>query len=172
MALRDALASSVERHEVQHRLDALASGPPPMPRELEALVGPLEDAGKEVPLAAAARAELSAYLAELARDPRTPRVGLTLIARFLFDRSMHGAAECYAALVIVQGLAARLGVPGGDALLTGRTVDRRAVATVWLALAALPPERLRAAARAQWEALFGAPLPELRLVAPAVETPG
>src|SRR5262249_19004541 len=86
--IREAPAAAVELHEVQHRLDALL--PPagkglPMPRALEARVGPLVEAGKERRHAAAARAELSAYLAELARDPRTGRVGLALVARFLFD---------------------------------------------------------------------------------------
>ncbi len=165
VALREALASSIERHEVQHRLDAL--GPPqPMPRALEALVGPLDAGGDDRSGAASAQAELSAYLAELARDARTPRVGLSLVARFLFDRRMHGAPESYAALVIVEGLADGLGVRVGTPLLTAGTIDRRAVAVVWEALVALPPERLREAARQLWERLFAAPLPELRLVAP------
>ena len=170
VALRDALAASVERHEVQHRLDALGP-PPPLPKALEALVGPLEDAGRERRDAVAARAELSAYLAELARDARTPRVGLTLIARFLFDRRMHGAPECYAALVLLEGLADGLGVRVAHPLVAAGAIDRHAVAEVWGALVALPPERLRAAARTLWEALFAAPLPDLRLVAPEGDPP-
>jgi hypothetical protein len=160
-AVRDALATSVERHEVQHRLDALGPQPPPMPKALEARVGPLEHAGEERRHAATARAELSAYLAELARDPRTPRVGLTFIARFLFDQRFHGAPESYAALAILEGLAAGLGVGVKAPLLAGGAIDRGAVADVYLALAALPPDRLREAAKKLWEALFEAPLPDL-----------
>lgn len=168
-ALRDALVSSVERHEVQHRLDAI--GPAlPMPPVLEARVGPLERAGEERRGAARARDELSAYLAELARDPRTPRVGLTLLARFLFDQRMHGAAECYAALTIVEGLAEALGVSAGAPLLADGAIDRHAVGQVWLALVALPPERLREAARRLWETLFARPLPELHQL-PSAEPP-
>jgi hypothetical protein len=146
-----------------------------MPPRLEALVGPIEDAGEARSGAVAARAELSAYLAELARDPLTPRVGLTLIARFLFDRRMAGTPECYAALVIVEGLADELGVhaghDGGPPLLADGAIDRHVAAQAFLALAALPPERLRAAARELWETLFAAPLPDLRLVAPTGDTP-
>ena len=167
-ALRDALASSIERHEVQHRLDALGPQPPPMPRALEARVGPLAEHGKERRGAATARAELSAYLAELARDARTPRVGLTLIARFLFDERLQGAPESYAALGIVEGLARGLGVGAGAEarILRDGAIDRSAAAEVYLALAALPPDRLRAAAKGLWERLFGAPLPELRKITP------
>jgi hypothetical protein len=171
-ALRDALTSSVERHEVQHRLDALGPQPPPMPPALEARVGPLVDHGKERRGAATARAELSAYLAELARDARTPRVGLTLIARFLFDRRMHGAPECYAALTILEGLAAELGVRVEAPLLSRGAIDQHAVAAVWTGLVALPPERLREAARKLWESLFATPLPDLHRTAPVGDSPG
>jgi hypothetical protein len=169
-SLRDTLGGSVERHEVQHRLDALASEPPRMPEALEARVGALMEDGKERRLAASARAELSAYLAELARDARTPKLGLTMIARFLFDQRLHGTGESYAALTILEGLADRLAVPGK--VLVNHKIDRHAVAGVWLALVALPPERLREEARKLWEALFGVPLPELRKVAPAEGGPG
>ncbi len=165
-----ALAASVERHEVQHRLDALGPNPPPMPAALEALVGPLEVGGRERRPAATARAELSAYLAELARDPLAPRVGLTQIARFLFDRRLHGSPECYAALVILEGLSEGLGGGTPPPILHDRKVDRRAAADVYLALTALPPERLREGARALWEKLFGVPLVELHeLGSPAGE---
>jgi hypothetical protein len=170
-SLRDALGTSVERHEVQHRLDALGPQPAPMPATLEARVGPLEQDGKERRLAASARAELSAYLAELARDARTPKVGLTMIARFLFDLRLQGTAESYAALAILEGLADRLGVPMPGKLVVEHMIDRRAAASVFLALVALPPERLREEASKLWAALFGAPLPELCKVAPMEGAP-
>ena len=164
-ALRDALASSVERHEVQHRLDSRS--PLPMPEALAARVGPLVQDGRERPPAARARAELSAYLAELARDDRTGRVGLTMIGRFLFDRRLHGSAECYAALAIFEGLAGALAVPDAAPLIVRRSVDRSAVARLYLALAKEPPARIRDAAKRLWEQLFARPLPELRRVGPA-----
>jgi hypothetical protein len=142
-----------------------------MPKSLEARVGPLADGGKERRAAATARAELSAYLAELARDAQSPRVGLTLVARFLFDRRMHGAPESYAALSILEGLADALGVRPAAPLLAGGSIDRRAVSGVWTALVALPPDRLRDAAKKLWESLFSAPLPDLRKLAPAESPP-
>jgi hypothetical protein len=162
--LRDALAASVTRHEVQHRLDARR--PLRMPEELAARVGPAEKDGREQSHASHARAELSAYLAELARDDRTGRVGLTMVARMLFDGHMHGTAESYAALAIVEGLAAELALPPEAPLVAGRRIDRAAVARRYLALAALPPERLREAARRLWEKLYGVPLVVLRAAAP------
>ncbi len=156
--LRAALSASVERHEVQHRLDALA--PRAMPKELEARVGPREEGGKERRQAASAAAELSAYLAEIARDPVAARVGLSMVARFLFDARLHGAAECYAALTIVEGLARELGVTHPP-LLAGRSIDRAAVGSAYLALTQRPADDVRAAARRLWQSLFGEPLPEL-----------
>jgi hypothetical protein len=164
-ALRDALADSVERHEVQHRLDAMAP-PRPLPAVLEARVGPLTEDGKERWVATASRAELSAYLGELARDARTPRVGLSLIARFLFDADLHGTPESYAALTILEGLGQALGIDGAGAMLRAGKIDRRAASVVWTGLVAAPPERLRDEAGKLWGRLFGAPLPELRRMAP------
>jgi hypothetical protein len=161
-ALREALAASVERHEVQHRLDA--QRPLVMPKALADRVGPAEKNGHERSHAARARAELSAYLAELARDDRTGRVGLGAIARFLFDRRQHGSAECYAALVILEGLASELGVPQEGPLVVGAALDRHAASRLYLALADQPPDRLRAASKRLWERLFAAPLPDLRAV--------
>jgi hypothetical protein len=160
-ALAGALGTSVERHEVQHRLDAAA--PKVMPDLLARHVGPLEKDGHERRHAATSRAELSAYLAELARDDRTAGVGLTMIARFLFDRHMHGTAESYAALVILEGLSEDLGGSQRPMLVSG-TIDRRAVADVYLALEAWPRDRLRDSAKKLWEKLFEAPLPVLRVV--------
>jgi hypothetical protein len=161
-ALAEALGTSVERHEVQHRLDAAA--PRVMPELLSRHVGPLEKDGHPRRHASTSRAELNAYLAELARDDRTAGVGLTLIARFLFDRRMHGTAESYAALAILEGLAEGLDGPARDPMLAGGTIDRRVVAEVYLALAAWPRDQLRGAAKKLWERLFEAPLPELRVV--------
>ena len=164
-AVRDALAASVERHEVQHRLDATRRSPI-MPKVLADRVGPLQLDGHEQGRATTARAELSAYLAELARDTRTGRVGLGMVARFLFDRRLHGTAECYAALVILEGLAAELGVAQDAPLVAGGAVDRRGAGKLYLGLVELPPEQLRAAAKRLWERLFETPLPDLHLTGP------
>jgi hypothetical protein len=49
-------------------------------------------------------------------------------------------------------------------MLVSGTIDRRAVADVYLALEAWPRDRLREAAKKLWEKLFEAPLPVLRVV--------
>jgi hypothetical protein len=172
-SLRDVLGRSVERHEVQHRLDALGQEPLRMPKALEERVGELMDEdGKERRIAASARAELSAYLAELARDTRTPKLGLTMITRFLFDQRLHGTGESYAALTILEGLAGRFASTAQlSTLLVNHKIDRHAVASAWFALVALPSQRLREEAGKLWQELFGLPLPELHRVAPAEEGP-
>jgi hypothetical protein len=112
-----------------------------------------------------ARAELSAYLGEIARDERTPRLGLTMIARFAFDKGRWGSSESFAAVVIVDGLARQLGMPV-PALLVKNEIDRSALAKLYLALTDVPPDRLRATARTLWAKLFGAPLAPLARAEP------
>jgi hypothetical protein len=158
--LRDVLVDSVERHEAQHRLDYARPDPLPMPKPLEALVGPAgEGESRRFPFQT--RAELSAYLAELSRDERTTRVNLTMIARFLFSKQMQGMAECYSAVVIFEGLAEELGIPRTGKLVSGGNISRERAAEIYLALTALPKEALRAGAGRLWAKLFEGPLPEL-----------
>ncbi len=158
--LRDVLVDSVERHEVQHRLDYARPDPLPMPRPLEALVGPAGE-GESHRFAAQTRAELSAYLGELARDERTTKVNLTMISRFLFKKQMQGMAESYSAVVIFEGLADELGIVRAAGLVSRGNIQRERAADTYLALTALPPEALRAAAGRLWAKLFEGPLPEL-----------
>ena len=159
--LRDVLVDSVERHEVQHRLDYARLDPLPMPGPLAALVGPAGE-GESHRFASQTRAELSAYLGELSRDERTTKVNLTMLSRFLFGKQMQGMAECYSAVVIFEGLAEELGIPGATGLVTRGNIVRERAATLYLALTATPPEALRSAASRLWARLFEGPLPELR----------
>jgi hypothetical protein len=162
--LREVLVRSVERHEVQHRVDFARDDPGFMPKALARYVGPAERNGEERRHAALARDELSAYLGELARDEQTPRVNLSMLSRFLFKRRMWGTPECYAALVILEGLAAELTIPiaNGAGLLQGGQIDRDALATAYLAITAREGSELRAAARRLWEKLFEGELPGLK----------
>src|SRR5262249_2565298 len=63
--VRAALVASVQRHEVQHRIDFAREQPMQMPPALETFVGKPDKQGDP---SDRARAELSAYLAEIARD--------------------------------------------------------------------------------------------------------
>ncbi len=164
-AVRDVIIASVERHEVQHRIDAALPKPRPVPHLLEEYTGPLLDRrGEQRELVQLARDELSAYLAELARDRLTTRVNLTLISRFMFDRERWGSAECYAALVIFEGLAKELGVEIEGELVHRGSIDRELLADIYLAITDRPEDKLRAAAQALWERLFEASMPAIEIV--------
>ena len=158
-AVRARVVASITRHEVQHRLDFMR-GEIAMPPALEELVGPAQKDGVERKSAGRARAEMSAYLAELARDELTPGVGLTGIFRFLFDTSLQGSAECHAAVAIAEGLAAELGVAAKPLVVEGG-IARDHAADLYIALATKPSTELRGAARRLWQKSFGLPLPEL-----------
>lgn len=159
-AIEARFVASIERHEVQHRLDFEMGTLGTLPPRLEALTGALRRGDYVNLLAERSNAETSAYLSELARDETLVRANLALLVRSLFDPHLWGTAECYAALVVVEGLAARLGIPHG-ALVAGHAIDRAEVARAHLALASRPDAEVREAAYALWAELYGRPLPEL-----------
>ncbi len=162
---QDHLAQSVERHETQHRLDLAKLYTLPMPEELSRYVGELPKGYRgEGGLASSALAETSAYLSELARDPLTPRTNLTLLARYLLNRRAWGMGESYAALVIFGGLAHELAVVH-EPLVSGRSINRSAVAGLYMAFTDLDSDALQDASMMLWARLFKTELPELELVA-------
>ncbi len=155
-AARALLAATIEIHEVEHRLDYAVHGRR-MPAELEAIVGPVLFEGRERGGAAAARDEMSAYLAQLARTPSLVGTNLVLMSRFLQNRDFWGGAECHAALVIFSGLARELSLPD-EKLIVQHFVDRAAAARTLSALLARPPAQVAAAAARLWAHLYGEPL--------------
>lgn len=159
--LEQLLIASVERHEVQHRLDYSSDTLSTMPAALEAHVGPLEPDGQENVRARRALAELSAYLSEIARGPQLVKTNLALFAGHLFNRRSWGTAESYAALVTFEGLGREVGFE--RPLRVGRTIDRAALAELYLALRDVPSARLASLAAELWASLFGRPLPPLVL---------
>ena len=160
-AIEGRFVASIERHEVQHRLDFLMGTLSVVPPALEALTGPVREGDWVNALARRANAEHSAYLTELARDPSIVRANLALLTRNLFDERLWGSAECYAALVIVEGLAARTGITHAP-LIVSRTIDRAEVGRVFLALIELVDAALRGHAQALWESSYARSLPPLR----------
>ena len=160
------LVRSIERHEVQHRLDNAEGTPMPLPKPLEDFVGPLlDDRGEIRTSASRALAELSAYLSELARDPVTPKVNLSQIAQFLIDARQWGTAECYAAIVAFEQLASNLGMPN-PRIVVDREIQRARVADIYLALTDLSADELRSAATRLWEQLFARELPPMTALTP------
>lgn len=158
--LRARLRQSVERHEVQHRLDFLSGTVAEAPESLARYTGPVHVGERESPGAARASAELSAYLSEIARDAELSKTNLALLSRHLFERRRWGTAESYAALVITAELAQELSLVFDD-LLRSHAIDRDEVARVLGLLLERPGPELAAAAQRAWSRLYRRPFPEL-----------
>jgi hypothetical protein len=155
---RAAFVTSVERHEIQHRLDVMR--PLPMPSRIDSLVSPGQGRAVEQ-LRYRIRSELSAYLAQLARDDVLPHTTLARCIRFIANPNLRGGPESYAMLVAIEGLARERGVTDVGPLLHDRALDGARIAVVHQRIAASSAEELRAAARSVWARLFGAPLAAL-----------
>jgi hypothetical protein len=161
-AVRAIVAGAISGHEAQHRADFARPRPLHYPAALAAVAGPLLTRAGERAAAVRAKDELSAYLGQLARPERAPRLALTLALRFLFDRDAWGTPEAHAALVIAEGLRAELGL-GGERIVSAKGVLSRArAAELYVSFLAVPEAELRAAAARLWERLFDATLAEIR----------
>jgi len=154
--LRDRYAASVERHEVQHRVD-YARGLVPVPPLIVSMLhvdNPLD--AKPGSLAARARDELSAYLTELSEHQDSPLLALVLLSRFVLDRDLPSGPYFYAALAAFEGIGQELGLDV-DAML-GRGADRQRFARLLFAVLKNTPARIQKAARGAWNQQFGAKL--------------
>jgi hypothetical protein len=156
--LRDGFAESIERHEVQHRLDRMQGLA--MPHAIDALVPPGQGPAGEK-LRDHIRAELSAYVSQIARDDGTPKTTFTLLLRFLVDPRMRGTPEWYAALVATEELARELAIADVVPIRVGGHLDDVRIDHAHHALSSVPPDALRSAARRVWTSLFAADLPPL-----------
>ncbi len=160
--IHDLVAATVRRHEAQHGFDYDRDTELRYPQQLADFLGPPHDAeGNPVAIVRSARAELSAYLSQIANDPVTPQAALWHLASQVFDRDRAGTGEYYAGIVILEGLARHLGTPSES----NRRVTREALATSATAIADAADDKLRAAAGALWTELYGEP------VTPIVDVP-
>jgi hypothetical protein len=151
------LAATVERHEVQHRLDYARGEVFPVPSVLSDLVGSKPGAdGKPPRFLERVSLETSAYLAELARAGGLAHLELLLLARFLFEDAAVDTAEWYAAMAIVRGLADELGA------VAAARWGRPRWAGLVMALTDTQPSSFTSAAAALWKRWYGGELPELR----------
>jgi hypothetical protein len=156
--LRDAFAASIERHEVQHRLDVLR--PTTTPDVIDALV-PSAQIKAVVERRRRIQSELSAYLAQLARDDLLPHVTFALIVRFLVDPKLRGSAESYAAIAAIEELARELAISDVVPVFHDHKVDDVRVGRAYRQIVAARGSDLSAAAKRVWARLFGAPLAPL-----------
>jgi hypothetical protein len=153
--IHDLVAASVRRHEAQHGFDYDRDTELRYPQALQDFLGlPHDDEGNPVAIVRSARAELSAYLSQVANDPVTPQATLWHLGGMLFHRDQRGTGEYYAGIVLFEGIARHLGV----AAEPSRYVSRERLAPMALAIANASPDQLRAAAKALWSELYGEPI--------------
>jgi hypothetical protein len=153
--IRDAFSASVERHEVQHRLDALR--PLPRPVAIDELMPATQTPAGER-RRDKIQMELSGYLSQIARDDLVPHVTFSLFVRFLVDPKLRGLEEAYAAIAAVEALAPELGATDVGHVFHDHKFDEdRILRAHQYAVAARGPD-LSAAARRVWGRLFGVEL--------------
>jgi hypothetical protein len=140
--------ATVRRHEARHHYDVDAT-PLREPAPLAAYIG--NDAKSQ--FVQRARAELAAYLSQIANDPVTPQLALWNLTSQALHGQRWGNAEAYVAVVVIEGLARSTHGP----VVHGGSLDRARLAQLALPLANLTDEDLRAAARGLWSDLYGSP---------------
>jgi hypothetical protein len=162
LRLRNRYVWSVERHEVQHRLD-YARELVPVPEILAKRLGVENPIGvEEGSLPARARDELSAYLASIAQANDSPLLELVLLARFLFDETNLGGPYSYAALAAYEGIGKELGLDA-DALLGVGPIGRERLTRLFYAVNERPSDEIRAAASRFYRSAYGQELPTVEV---------
>ncbi len=148
------LALTVRRHEAQHGLDDRAQ-PLRYPAALEENLGDeLDRDGEPRRRVESGKAELSAYVSQLANDPTTAHLSLWNVARFAFDDDQVGSSESYAGVIIVEGLARHLGIASPGPVIHDHRIDRERLTALAAPMVKASGDQLRAAARALWTDLY------------------
>jgi hypothetical protein len=145
-------AAVVEDHEMQHMVDFRTGLRRPL--GLESYATYIDDPW----MIAATTYEASAYLAQVARDYVQPRVGVLVIASYLFTPKCV-TADCFAGLLILDELAIELEIPDLVALTSQRSYTLQDVSQRLIALTSHSPEQVRDAAGRAWKRMFGRSVP-------------
>lgn len=158
--IRDAHAGSVERHEVQHRIDFRRDlrTMPPSVKLLLAVRDELALAPTSLP--ARVRDEHSAYLANVATSAY-PHTDLVLLSRFVFDKANWGDVYCYTSLTVLTDLATHLDLALAQPLVEHRTIHRERASDLLQRILARPSDEIRDAARRAFLATHGEALPNV-----------
>lgn len=146
--VRDIVTASVRRHEARHAYDSDREPPLRYPEALRAYLG---TASETDPFVRRARAELAAYLSQIANDRIAPQLALWNAASLALTHERAGTPEAYAAAVIIEGLAGR-----SLAHAVGK-YERAQLADLAVPLAGLTGAQLRDRARELWRQLYAAP---------------
>jgi hypothetical protein len=153
--LHDLVAATVRRHEAQHGVDYDRDTELRYPQALQDQLGsPHDGDGDERPLVRSARAELSAYLAQVINDPVTPHASLWHLATMVFNKNSWGTGEYYAGVVVLEGLARHLGADTTTPRYK-KGFDRDRMSAFAKLIASQPADKLRDAAKALWNDLYG-----------------
>lgn len=150
--VRESYLRSVERHEVQHRIDYAAERLE-IPELVAERLGGISRMGHEtnsVPMGTTA--ELSAYLAQIADDP-APLLALVTMSRICLSKYTNRTTHGVAAFIALEAIAKELGIDTDEAI--GRSASREELAFLLERLGDTPSDRLRTAARRAFETLFG-----------------
>jgi hypothetical protein len=151
---RELITASVRHHEAQHKLDHDVALP--YPAELSTRLGDK----KNDPFAIRTRYELSAYLSQIASDTWLPQLTLWNLARHGFHKGKR-REETFVAVVVIEGLARKLGVAQVGPIIRNGEVDRDRLALLAVPLAHRTTAELRRAAADLWAEMFGEPLVRL-----------
>ena len=155
--IQDGFAESIARHEVQHRLDYEDDRLVQVPEVLAAYVGTTESEDRVNRRAERTNAELSAYLSQIVQTPELSRTSMIHILSFCMSRRSWPMVECRAAIALFEALAAQAEFPHAP-LITGRRVNRSALASIYGELRAKEPDALRTLVSTTWERLYQAEL--------------
>ncbi len=152
---RQLVVASIRHHEAQHKLD-----------KAEALVYPLPLARmlperKGDAFAVRARYELSGYLGQIASDTWLPQLTLWSLTRHAFRRGGPRVEEAFVAVVVVEGLARKLGIESHGPVMHNGEIDRDRLAALVGPLSIKNTVELRGAATELWAELFEQPLTRL-----------
>jgi hypothetical protein len=151
-----ATIATVRRHEARHGVDLDRDMALRYPTELQARVG-VDEGGESHRFVTRARAELAAYLSQIACEPRVPQLALWNLASQAFHHERWGTAESYVAVVVIEGLARQRGIAPDGPLVHGGHLDMARLAKLARPLADLSDDELRGAARTLWDELYDEP---------------
>ncbi len=151
------VAATVRRHEAQHGLDDDRDESHRYPAQLSELLGDktTDEDGEPLRYIASARAELSAYVSQVANDPITTHLSQWNVARFAFDDDQVNSSEFYAGVLLLEGLARHLGIPSPGPAIHHRRVDRARLLQIATPMVGMSGEQIHTAAQALWSELYG-----------------
>lgn len=147
---------SVERHEVQHRLD-FEKERFATPELLAYRLGGIDRMGHDLhshPMSFSM--ELSAYLSQMADDP-APGLALMTMGRIFLNKYSMGTSHGYAGVVALEATAKHLAI--GQDVVLGRVATRQELARLLIAVCEKPMSEVKRTAHEAYEELFAESLP-------------